>query len=96
MVSPWKKVSTCRSKGAKREWFEKVYGYALACNSLQRQISPMEVVEDFESRPHKAVSFAVENAEGTCRNETIRSCLIAVEEVAREMDKIRRQRRRVG
>ena len=43
------------------EWLEKFYDYALACNSQKRQISPMEVVEDFESRPHKAVSFVVES-----------------------------------
>ena len=36
VVSQWKKASTCRSKGAKGEWFEKVYDYALACNSLKR------------------------------------------------------------
>ena len=55
------KAFTCRSKGAKREWIEKVHDYALACNNIKRQISPMEVMEDFESRPHKAVSFVVEN-----------------------------------
>ena len=51
------KASTCRSKG---KWIEKVYDYVIACNSLKRKISQMEVVEDFESRPHKAVSSVVE------------------------------------
>ena len=54
-------VSTCISKNAKGEWAEKVYDYVIACNSLKRKkISQMNVVEDFESRPHKAVSFVVE------------------------------------
>ena len=49
------KASTCRSKGAKEEWIEKVYDYVIACNSLKGEISQMEVVEDLESRPHKGV-----------------------------------------
>ena len=51
------KASTCRSKGTKAEWIEKVYDYVFACSSLKGKISQMEVVEDFVSRPHKAVSF---------------------------------------
>ena len=40
-------VSTCRSENAKgEEWFEKVFDYVIACNSLKRKISQMEVVED--------------------------------------------------
>ena len=53
-------VSTCRSKNAKGEWVEKVYDYVIACSGLKGKISDMEVIEDFESRPHKAVAFAVE------------------------------------
>ena len=53
-------VSTCRSKSAKGEWVEKVYDYVIACNRPKGKISQMKVVEDFESRPHKAVSFVVE------------------------------------
>ena len=34
---------------------EKVYDYVTACNSLKGKISKMKVIEDFESRPHKAV-----------------------------------------
>ena len=42
------------------EWIRKVYDNVIACNGLQGKISQMEVVEDFELRPHKAVSFLVE------------------------------------
>ena len=54
------KASTCRSKGAKREWIEKVSDNVIACDSLKGTISKMKVVEDFESRPHKAVCIVVE------------------------------------
>ena len=56
---------------------EKVYDYVTACSSRKGKISDMKVVEDVESRPHKAVTFAVErgkagmerakNAEGVTR-----------------------------
>ena len=39
---------------------EKVYDFVVACSSLKRRISDMKVIEDFESRPHKAVTFVVE------------------------------------
>ena len=52
-------VSTCRSRSAKGEWVEKVYDYVIACNSLKGRISDMQVIEDFETRPHKAVTFVV-------------------------------------
>ena len=39
---------------------EGVYDYVIACSSLKRKISEMKVVKDFESRPHKAVTFVVE------------------------------------
>ena len=38
---------------------KKTYDNVIACNSLKGNITQMEVVEDFESRPHKAVSFVV-------------------------------------
>ena len=57
-------VSTCRSKNAKGECVEKVYDYVIACNSLKGKISQMNVVEDVESRPHKAVTFVVERGKG--------------------------------
>ena len=53
-------VSTCRSKNAKGEWVEKVYDNVTACSSLKGRISDMKVIEDFQSRPDKAVTFAVE------------------------------------
>ena len=59
-VAALEKASTCRSKSAQGEWVEKVYDYVIACDSLKGKISQMKVVEDFESRPHKAMSFVVE------------------------------------
>ena len=81
-------VSTCRSKNVKGDWIEKVYDYVIACNSLKGEISKMKVVEDFESRPHEAVIFAVErgrerqewNEQKNCR----RRCLDTVEEGCHE------------
>ena len=52
--------TSCRSEESKGEWIERTYDYAIACNSLKGETSQMEV-EDFESRPHKAVSFQVES-----------------------------------
>ena len=34
VVAP-EKASTCKSKGAKEDWIEKVYDYVIACNSLE-------------------------------------------------------------
>ena len=56
VVAP-KEAPTCRSKGPKGEWIERTYDYVIACNRLKRKISQMKVVEDFESRPHKAMFF---------------------------------------
>ena len=58
VVAP-KDASTCRSKGPKGEWIERTCDFVIASGSLQGKISQMEVVEDFESRPHKVVSFVV-------------------------------------
>ena len=55
------RVSTCRSKHAKGEWMEKVYDYVVACSGLKGRISEMKVTEDFESRPHKVVTFIVKS-----------------------------------
>ena len=54
-VAAPERASTCRSKGAKGEWIEKIYEFAIACDSLKGIISQMEAVENFQSRPHKAV-----------------------------------------
>ena len=56
VVAP-ERASTCRSKSVKGECVEKVYDYVIACNSLEGKISQMEVVEDFESTPHKSSAF---------------------------------------
>ena len=68
VVAP-KEASTCRTKGPKDVWIERTYDHVIACNSLKGKISQMKVVEDFESRPHKAVSFVVEG-EKEIRNGT--------------------------
>ena len=49
-------VQVERPKG---EWIERTYDYVIASGSLKGKTSQMEVVENFESRPHKAVSFVV-------------------------------------
>ena len=51
-------ASTCKSKDSKG--IERIYDFVTACDSLEGNISQMKVVGDFESRPHKAVSFVVE------------------------------------
>ena len=45
------------------ELIERTYDYVIDSCSLQEKIRNMEVVEDFESRPHKAVSIVVERDE---------------------------------
>ena len=45
-------VSTSRSKGPNGEFIERTYDYVIASHCLQGKIKNMEVVEDFESRPH--------------------------------------------
>ena len=52
-------TSTCRSKGPKDLWIETTYDYVVASCNLKGKISQMEVVADFESRPHEEVSFVV-------------------------------------
>ena len=61
-------VSTCRSKNVKGYWVEKVYDYVIACSSPEGKNSDMQVIEDFESRPHNAVIFVKEERKG--RNGT--------------------------
>ena len=46
------------------KWVEKVNGRGKACSSLKGKISDTEVIEDFESRPHKAVTFDVHRVKG--------------------------------
>ena len=58
--APREGVSTCRSKGRNGELVERTYHCVIASHSLQGKIKNMEVVEDFESQPHKAVAFLVD------------------------------------
>ena len=55
-----KEASRCRSKGQEEERTERTYDYVVASGSLKGKMSLMEVVEDFESRTHKAVSSVAE------------------------------------
>ena len=58
--APGEGISICRSKDPQEELIERTYGYVTASRRFQRKIRCIEVVEDFESSPHKAVSFVVE------------------------------------
>ena len=58
-VAAPKESSTCRSKGPQDEWIEKPMTMSLRV-ATSGKISQMKVVENFESRPHKTVSFVVE------------------------------------
>ena len=61
--APEKGVSICRSKRPKGELVERTYDYVIASRSLQEEVRHMEVVEDFESTPHKALTLLVERVE---------------------------------
>ena len=37
-----------------------MYDYVTVCSGLKGKFSDMKVIEDFETRPHKAVTFVVE------------------------------------
>ena len=56
VVAP-KEASTCRAKGPNGERNERTYDYVISSGRLKGKILRMEVVEDFESTPPKAVSF---------------------------------------
>ena len=58
--APGEGDSTCRSEGPNGEFIVRTYNYVIASHSLQGKIKNMEVVEDFEPRPHKAVTFSEE------------------------------------
>ena len=47
-------------KMSKENRWKKVFDYVIVCSSLEGKISDMKVIEDFESRPHKTVTFVVE------------------------------------
>ena len=66
-------VSTCGSRSAKGEWVEKVYDYVTAWRSLKGIISDMQVIEEFESRPHKAITFCSRKRKGKAGTERAKS-----------------------
>ena len=54
----------------KENGIEKMYDYVTACSSLKGRISDMQVIEDFESRPHKAVTFVVKRGKAGMERAT--------------------------
>ena len=56
----WKAFQLADPEGPNGELIERTYDHAIASHSLQGRIKNMEVVEDFESRPHKEATFLVE------------------------------------
>ena len=73
VIAP-EETSTCRSRDLNGEWIEKTYDYVIECGTLKGEISQMKVVEDFDSRQHKAVSFVVDRERRRFKNGTSRSC----------------------
>ena len=57
-------ASTCRSKGPDGVEVERMCDYVVACRGGKTTNREGEVVEDFDSRPHKLVRFEVR-----CKNE---------------------------
>ena len=55
--APEEGSSSCRSADPKGELIERTYDCIILGRSLRGQNKNMEVVEGFESRPHKAVNF---------------------------------------
>ena len=64
--APGEGVSTFRSKGPNGEFIERTHDSVVSSHGLQGKIKNMEVVEDFESIPHKAVTFWVETESSGC------------------------------
>ena len=58
---------------------ERVYDHVIACNSLKGK-----VIEDFESRPHKAVTIVVE------RGKVSKECRMSY------LDTVKHRRKRLG
>ena len=66
-----------------------------ACSSLKGIISDMQVIEDFESRPHKAITFVVERGKpGMASKNLPRRYLVAVEEDYQEEARKKKEGRR--
>ena len=62
-----KGASTCSLQSPKGILIERTCDYVLQ-KSLKGKIKQIEVVEDFEFRPHKAVSFVLERETKRCKN----------------------------
>ena len=58
--APEAESSTCRSTSPKGELIESTCDCVIASRRLQGRIKNMEVVEDFDSSPHKAVTLLME------------------------------------
>ena len=67
----------------------------IACTSLKGKISDTKVIEDFESRPHKAVTFVVER-ERKGRNGVSKNCRRRYLDVVEEDYQEEAQKRQVG
>ena len=97
--APGEGVSTGRSKGPFGELNERTYDYVIASHGLQVKIKNMEVVEDFESRPHKAVTFLVER-DTESRRAVTRKCHKRFQDSAvegcQEESRWQKQKRRRG
>ena len=80
---------------------ERTHDYVIVCNSYKGKNSQMKVVEDFESRPPKAVSFFLSRETMRYRNGMSRSCrrccLVTVEEGCQEetLKKLENEERRI-
>ena len=57
-----KRLRACR-KAQKVNGLKKIFDYVIASGSLKGKILQMEVVEDFESKPHNAGSFVCKREE---------------------------------
>ena len=68
--------------------------YVTACNSLKGLISDMQVTADFETRPHKAVTFVAKKSQG--RNGTSKNCRRRYLDTAEEDYQEKARKRKVG
>ena len=60
--APEEGIFTCRSKVPNGAANERQHDYVIVCRLLLVKVKKINVVEDFEPRPHKAVTFQVEKA----------------------------------
>ena len=61
-------------KGPKGERIERTYDYVIASQSLKGKITKMDLMEDFESRPHKAVSICDRKRQRGTKNGKNKKC----------------------